>query len=87
MVIINVSFKIYYLASEHAQYLLGEIAAHKQSESERQEALNEKLKTEKQKDQIKSGGWSVADVQLLTKALGVDFFIEIYNLKQVEGLH
>merc|ERR1739838_333273 len=56
-------------ATEHAQFLLGEIAAHKQSESERQEALNEKLKTEKQKDQIKSGGWSVADVQLLTKAM------------------
>ena len=54
---------------------MGEIAAHKQSESERQEALNEKLKTEKQKDQIKSGGWSVADVQLLTKALGVDFYV------------
>ena len=49
---------------QHAQYIYDEISRHKQIESERQEALNEKLKTEKQKDQIKSGGWSVADVQV-----------------------
>jgi len=54
-----------------ADFVVKTIDDHKQKETARTEALNEKLKVDKAKDTIKSGGWSVGDVQLLTKAMVV----------------
>jgi len=56
---------------KQADFVVQTIDDHKQKETARTEALNEKLKVDKAKDTIKSGGWSVNDVQLLTKAMVV----------------
>ena len=50
---------------KQADFVVQTIDDHKQKETARTEALNEKLKVDKAKDTIKSGGWSVNDVQLV----------------------
>jgi len=56
---------------KQADFVVKTIDDHKQKEAARTDALNQKLKVDKAKDTIKSGGWSVGDVQLLTKAMVV----------------
>ena len=51
---------------KQADFVVQTIDDHKQKETARTEALNEKLKVDKAKDTIKSGGWSVNDVQLVS---------------------
>ena len=74
---------------KQADFVVQTIDDHKQKETARTEALNEKLKVDKAKDTIKSGGWSVNDVQLvsLQHRISPDFQLDIFSANKSNGGH
>ena len=71
---------------KQADFVVQTIDDHKQKETARTEALNEKLKVDKAKDTIKSGGWSVNDVQLVSLTrIFLDFHLTLFSANKGDG--
>ena len=70
---------------KQADFVVQTIDDHKQKETARTEALNEKLKVDKAKDTIKSGGWSVNDVQLVSYLFFLDFHLTLLSANKGDG--